>query len=114
MVVLLINPFTVRDGAEARFLELWDETSRLFEASPGFVSARLGRAAAAQAPGQSAPFTHVNVAEWASADHYADALRNDALRKFGPLYREVSAFDPALYEIVRDVGALSDRSGRKS
>lgn len=103
MPVLLINPFRVFDGREAEFLELWDLTSAIFAASPGYRSARLARALDSQPPGQRAPFTHVNVAEWETAEAYAAALRGPELRRLAGRYREVCTFDPALYEVVRDV-----------
>jgi len=102
-MILLINPFTVLDGREAEFLSLWDRTASIFRASPGYVSARLVRALQDQAPGQSPPFTHFNVAEWMSRDAYVAALQDRELRQLAPMYRACSTFQPALYEIVRSV-----------
>lgn len=100
-MVLLINPFTVFDGREAAFLELWDQTEAIFRAAPGYGSARLCRALGDQPSGRPAPFTHVNVAEWESAEAYRAALANPALRRLGGRYPAVSTFNPALYEIIR-------------
>lgn len=102
-MIILINPFTVFEGREAEFLDLWDRTAAIFGASQGYVSARLVRALDDQAPGQSAPFTHINIAEWESRDAYAAALKDSELRRLAPLYRELSTFQPALYEIIRSI-----------
>lgn len=99
--VLLVNPFRVFDGKEDEFLTLWDQTSAIFRAKPGFISAKLLRAAAKQAPGQEPPFTHVNVAEWESPEAYAEALMDPQLRALGGRYLQVCTFDPALYEAMR-------------
>lgn len=102
-MVILINTFTVFDGKEEVFLDLWERTGAIFQESSGYMSARLCRALADQPPGQKAAYTHVNVAEWASADAYQDALQNPALRKLVGEYAKVCTFSPALYEIIRDV-----------
>lgn len=102
-IVLLVNPFRVFEGKEAEFLALWDQTSAIFRAKPGFISAKLLRANAQQAPGQEPPFTHVNVAEWESAEAYAEALCDPQLRALGGSYLEVCTFDPALYKAMRSL-----------
>ena len=101
--VLLINPFTVFDGHEDAFFELWDQTSAIFRAKPGYLSARLVRALADQPPGLRAPYTHINVSEWKSAASYATALKDPELKKLGPAYARVCTFRPALYQVLRDV-----------
>lgn len=101
-MILLINPFRVFNGREAEFLELWDQTGAIFRRSDGYISARLCKAAATQPPGQRAPFTHINVAEWDSAELYSKALADPDIRRLGKAYAEVCTFDPALYEIIRD------------
>lgn len=103
MRVTLLNPFRVFEGREAEFLHLWDQTGAIFAAQPGFVSARLVRAAARQPPGQRAPYTHVNVAVWRSAQDYEAALRDPELRRLAARYAEVCTFAPALYETLRDL-----------
>ncbi|MFN3352189.1 MAG: antibiotic biosynthesis monooxygenase family protein [Brevundimonas sp.] len=103
MTVVLINPFIVFDGREAEFLELWDQTQAIFSSKPGYRSARLVRARAEQPPGERAPFTHVNVAYWDAAEAYAQALTDPDLRRLGGRYLKVCTFNPALYDIVRDV-----------
>ncbi len=101
-MILLINPFTVVENREPEFLRLWDQTNAIFQSCPGYISARLAKASERQAPGQAAPFTHVNVAEWSSRDTYAAALKNGQLGRLVPLYDEVSTFSPALYHIIRE------------
>ncbi|UWR24532.1 antibiotic biosynthesis monooxygenase [Sulfitobacter sp. S190] len=101
-MILLINPFTVFDGQTDRFLALWDQTNAIFRASDGFISARLCSALSEQAPGQRAPYTHINVAEWQSRDSYATALRHPDLKRLGGQYMKVCTFNPALYDILRD------------
>ena len=100
--VILINPFVVTPGDEAAFLALWDRTNAIFREAPGYVSARLCRALGDQPPGLSATSTHVNVAQWKSAEHYAAALRDPRIKRLAADYREVSSFDPALYEVLRE------------
>ena len=102
-MAILINPFVVEPGREAAFLALWDRTNAIFREAPGYVSARLCRALGDQPPGLEAPFTHVNVAQWESAEHYAAALRDPRIKRLAADYREVSSFDPALYEVLREV-----------
>ncbi|MEM7665829.1 MAG: antibiotic biosynthesis monooxygenase [Pseudomonadota bacterium] len=101
-MILLINPFRVFDGRETEFLDLWDQTGAIFRRSEGYISARLCKASREQPPGQRAPFTHINVAEWESTELYSEALANPEVRRLGKAYAKVCTFDPALYEIVRD------------
>ncbi|MEM7641847.1 MAG: antibiotic biosynthesis monooxygenase [Pseudomonadota bacterium] len=105
-MILLINPFRVFDGREAEFLNLWDQTGDIFRRSDGYISARLCRAAAEQPPGQTAPFTHINVAEWQSSELYRRALLDPDIRRFAGAYARVCTFDPALYEVIRDQSPL--------
>ena len=101
-MLILINPFTVFDGKEDAFLALWDQTNAILRSAPGYVSARLVRAADHQAPGHKAPFTHVNVAEWHSLEMYKAALATPAVRKLAGEYLKVCTFNPAVYEVIRD------------
>ncbi|NJM35904.1 MAG: hypothetical protein HC850_15800 [Rhodomicrobium sp.] len=106
MSVVLLNPFRVFDGKEAEFLDLWDRTNRIFAAKSGYLHARLVKALDDQPPGQSAPFTHANIAIWESARAYAEALADPELRRLAGLYRQVCTFDPALYEVIRDMDKM--------
>lgn len=101
--IIMINPFVVFEGREDEFLELWDQTNSIFRTKPGYISARLTRALKDQPPGETAPFTHVNVAIWSSATAYADALRDQDIRRFGGRYMKVCTYRPALYEVVREI-----------
>ena len=101
--VVLINPFVVAPGREAAFLALWDRTNAIFREAPGYISARLCRALGDQPAGIKAPFMHVNVARWKSAALYAVALRDPRIKRLAADYREVSSFDPALCEVLREV-----------
>ena len=105
-MLILINPFTVFDGAEDAFLALWDQTHAILKSAPGYISARLVRAADHQAPGHKAPFTHVNVAEWQSLETYKAALAMPHIRKLAGQYLKVCSFDPAVYEIIRDDSSI--------
>ncbi|MBV6633519.1 MAG: antibiotic biosynthesis monooxygenase [Alphaproteobacteria bacterium] len=106
--VVLVNPFTIFDGKEDAFLALWDQTEPLFREHPGYGRARLLRAIPGQVANQKAPFTHVNIAEWRSAADYEEALRHPDLRKIGGQYLKISTFNPALYEVIRDIAADRD------
>jgi len=102
MAVVLINPFVVFEGQEETFLTLWDQTHRISRLSPGYVSVRLMKARPQQVAGQMPAFTHVNVAEWDSAQSYAMALANPALVPLAAAYAAVCTFQPALYEVIRE------------
>jgi heme-degrading monooxygenase HmoA len=102
-MVLLINPFRVFAGKEAAFLDLWDQTGAIFRAKRGYIRARLVTALPQQPPGQAAPYTHINVAEWESAEAYTAALGDPGLRRLGGEYLKVCTFNPALYSILRDL-----------
>ncbi len=99
--VVMINTFTVFEGKEDAFLELWDQTNAIFAAAPGYIDVKLVQARAEQPPGQTANFTHINVATWASASAYESALQDPRLRKLAGAYLKVCTLNPALYEILR-------------
>lgn len=102
-MVILINPFIVFDGCEHEFLRLWDQTGAIFRHAEGYISARLCKALPKQVATQRPPFTHVNVAEWESAEHYGRALADPGIKSLAPAYAKVCTFDPALYEVWRDL-----------
>ena len=105
MPVVMLNPFTVFPGREDEFLALWDATNALFREKPGYVSARPVKALERQPPGEQAPFTHANIAEWESPEAYAAALRDIRIKRLADRYGHVCRLAPALYEIVHDVPA---------
>ena len=98
--VTLMNSFLVPEGRDEAFLELWTESSRYFQAQPGFLSLRLHRAVT---PG--APYRYVNVARWASDAHYRAPHGTDEFRRLvsQEAWREFPS-SPALYEVVVAVG----------
>lgn len=99
--VTLINSFVVQAGREEAFLKLWAGTSSFFRTQPGFISLRLHRAVSPQAN-----FAIVNIAEWASAKHFADAHQTDTFRRLvsQPEWKEFPS-SPALYEVIRQFEA---------
>lgn len=102
MAVTLVNPFQVFAGREGEFLALWDLTGGIFRRKAGYVSARLVKALPDQPPGQHAPFTHVNIAVWETAEAYAAALADPEIRQLAARHRAVCTFQPALYATLRD------------
>ncbi len=106
-MILLINPFTVFTGQEDTFLSLWDQKGHIFRRKHGYLRARLCKAHHKQPPGQTAPYTHINVAEWESDALYVEALRDPDIRKLSGAYRKVCTFNPALYTVLRDQSAIA-------
>lgn len=102
MSVVLVNPFVVYDGREEQFLSLWDQTNALFKLHPGYISARLVKSRPQQMAGQMPPFTHINIAEWESAEAYGMALMNPMLLPLMAGYAAVCTLQPALYDEVRN------------
>lgn len=104
--VTLINSFAVPEGRDEAFLGLWAVTSGYFRAQPGFVSLKLQRALSG-----SAPYRFVNVAQWASAQHFAAA---HATSEFRALVSQVQwrefPSSPALYEVVAQHNAAAGGS----
>ena len=98
MSVTLINPFEVPPGREEDAVAYWDRCADVLRRQPGFISARLHRAIM---PG--ARFALVNVAEWASAEHFQTAVSTSDFKAVAA----PEAFDfphfPAIYDIVRTV-----------
>ncbi|VVT24873.1 hypothetical protein [Rhizobium sp. EC-SD404] len=101
-MILLINPFRIFESREDEVLDLWDQTGDIFRRSKGYISARLYKAARDQPPGQTAPFTHINIADWESAELYAKPLSNPDIRRLAGAYAKVCTFNPALYETAKD------------
>ena len=96
MSVILINPFEVPEGTdEEAFLRGWETAADYMRRQPGFVSTRLHRALA---PGS--PYRFVNVAEWASPQHFQAAVSSEEFREIA---RNASGGAPALYEVVRSL-----------
>lgn len=94
--VRLVNGFVVREGSEDAFVALWERTGAILRTLPGFVDAELHRALANQP--MRAPYTHLNVATWTSAEAYHAAIRDPRIAALAPDYRELATMEPALYE----------------
>jgi heme-degrading monooxygenase HmoA len=96
MSVILINPFDVPEGiADDDFLRGWERAADYMRQQPGFVSSRLHRALA-----PDAPFRFVNIAEWASPQDFHAAVTS---ARFREIAGGAPPGAPALYEVVRDV-----------
>ena len=98
MSVILINPFEVPEGTDdEQFLRGWQRAADYMRQQPGFRSSRLHRALA-----PDARFRFINVAEWASPQDFQAAVTSEEFRQMAsatpPNY-------PALYEVVRTLGA---------
>ena len=100
-MIVLINPFEVpADAPEDEFLRGWEKGAQYLRAQPGFVSATLHQAVAADAR-----FRFINVAEWRSPGDFAAAVSSQG---FHEVTRDNRAPNyPALYTVVRTVDALS-------
>jgi heme-degrading monooxygenase HmoA len=98
--VTLINSFQVAPERDEAFRALWGETSRYFIARPGFVSLRLHRAVA-----DDAPYRWVNVAVWESEAAFRAAHGTDEFRRLVtvPGWAEFPSV-PALFEVDTEIG----------
>ena len=101
--VTLINSFVVPAGREDAFFSLWQETSAFFRAQPGFLSLRAHRSLS-----PDAQYHFVNVANWASLDHFRAAHALDRFRELvsQPAWSEFPS-SPALYEVVAQYGSTA-------
>ena len=92
-VATLINVFTVAPGRRQELVDLLDEaTEQVMRHLPGFVSANIH----ASDDGTRV----VNYAQWASAEHFQQMLKNPAA---GPHMRAAAeiaeSFEPHLYRV---------------
>jgi len=93
--VVLINPFEVPQGQEEAFLKGWREAAEHLRQAPGFLSTRLHESLDPQAK-----FRFVNVAEWASPQHFQAAMSSEAFQQSrGKM--PFTAF-PALYRVIAE------------
>ena len=99
MSVVFINCFDVPRGRDAEFLALWTEVNDYMRARDGYLGHRLHRASTV-----TAPYRFVNVAEWASAEHWA-AAHDDGFRALvgRPEWAEFGTH-PGLYDVVDQAG----------
>ena len=94
MSVILINPFEVPEGTDDdAFLQGWERAAQYMREQQGFVSTRLHRALA-----PDAPFRFINIAEWESPDDFQAAVTSPEFRE---LAQHGPPGSPALYEVVR-------------
>ena len=103
--ITVINSFEVPAGREDEFLRLWKRVNAYVKRKPGYLSHKLHRAIA-----PDAPFRFVNVAQWASMAQFEGA--HDA--GFRQLVENAlwSVFLPhrILFEVVHEGQANSDPS----
>jgi heme oxygenase (mycobilin-producing) len=92
--VVLINPFEVPDDKVDALLVGWERAAAFMREQPGFRSTALHRALTAEAR-----FAFVNVAGWATPQHFADAVK-----RMPALTDPEIRFYPGLYRVVREVG----------
>ena len=95
--VILINPFEVPVDRADQFLSGWSQAADYMSRQPGFAGTRLHRALSPEAR-----FGFVNVAEWASPQHFQAAVTS-------PEFAEMTGGGPqgypSLYEVVRTIEA---------
>jgi len=103
-VVTLVNCFDIPAGREDEFFRLWREVNAYMCAQPGYLGHQLHRALTADAS-----FRFVNVARWASAEHFRVAHDE----RFRALVSQPgwAAFrsHPGLYEVVHEGQADTGR-----
>ena len=66
--ITLINSFEVAAGREDQFLQLWKQVNAYMREKPGYLGHKLHRAITLDAS-----FRFVNVARWASMEHFQGA-----------------------------------------
>jgi heme-degrading monooxygenase HmoA len=95
--VTLINCFNIPAVREDEFFALWRQVNAYMRTKPGYLGHKLHRALA-----PDAPFRFVDVAQWASAEHF-QAARDEGFRALvsQPAW---AAFrhQPALYEVIHE------------
>ena len=73
--VTFINCFEVPSGRDDEFVALWRQINQYMRAKPGYIGTRLHRSAS-----PDARYRFVNVAQWASAEHFK-AAHDDGFRQ---------------------------------
>ena len=69
--VTLINVFEVPGDQASTFLAIWEKTRDYLETQPGYIDTALH-----QALTPTADFRFVNVAHWATAEEFTNAIRS--------------------------------------
>ena len=93
--VTLINCFKVPAGREEEFFSLWQQVNKYMKTKPGYLEHNLHRALS-----PSAPHAFINVAQWASQEHF-QAAHDEGFRALvtQAAWREFP-HTPFLYEVV--------------
>ncbi len=94
--VILINAFEIPEGREDECLAFWEKAADYMRKQPGFISTRLHRAIV---PGTRFPL--INVAEWASREHFEAAISREEFKNLIAPYMEICPHYPGLYEVIR-------------
>jgi heme-degrading monooxygenase HmoA len=95
--VTLINSFEVPAGREDEFFRLWQQVNVYMQAKPGYISHTLYRSLA-----PDACFRFVNVAQWASAEHFHAAHDEGFRAMVNKPDWEAFRPNPTLYQSVHE------------
>jgi heme-degrading monooxygenase HmoA len=95
--LVLINPFEVPNGLEEEALAYWERCADVLRSQPGFISTCLHRAIS-----PDARFALINVAKWASAEQFYEAVSKPEFQAVAVEDAKKYPHSPALYEVVRD------------
>lgn len=100
--ITLINSFEVAAGREEQFLQLWKQVNAYMREKPGYLGHKLHRAIT-----PDASYRFVNVARWASMEHFHGAHDAGFRELVGK--PEWSAFPPHpfLYEVVHELESVA-------
>ena len=93
--LILINAFEVPEGSDEEFIAGWEAARDYLQEQPGYVDTSLHQAVS---PG--ADFRFVNVARWASMEHFQASTQSPGFREAAG---NLAAFrsHPALYRVIR-------------
>jgi len=92
--VILINVFEVPAAQEAEVMQTWIKSKEFLEKQPGYISTRMHKNI-----DTSGKFRFINVAEWASPQHFqgaTKAMNESAVPKMPDNVR----FSPGLFKVV--------------
>ena len=93
--VTLINVFEVPGDQASTFLAIWEKTRDYLETQPGYIDTALHQALA-----PTADFRFVNVAHWATAEDFTNAIQSAGFQERAA---SLIAYRPhaSLYQVVR-------------
>lgn len=95
--VILINSFEFPKEKENEAIRYWELAADYMRSQPGFISTRLHKAVS-----PDARFGLVNVAEWESAEHFANVVNSDEFKSLTEPGKELFPHYPGLYEVIRN------------